>query len=250
MRLLRKLIGIVIALGVLLGIWLIALQTSGLNRALLPGPMDVLRAAEHHPSTLLSATWTTAQGALGGFVLGNLVGVLLAVIVARSVLASRLVLPLAIAVRVIPVVALAPLLTLVLGRGLVTVVTIAGLLVFFPTLINCIFGLRSVSQDQLDMMRMINASQWHVFLRLRLPAALPSLFAAFRVAAAAAVLGAMLAEWVASGAGLGYLILRSSLTFEVGLMWAAVIVAVLITVGAAALTGAIGRRLVHWETVD
>jgi NitT/TauT family transport system permease protein len=250
MKALRSAGGIVLTILVLLGIWLIALQLSGLNRVLLPAPTDVWRAASHNQSKLLSATWTTAKGAFGGFLVGNIVGVLLAIVVARSVLASRVVLPLAIAIRVVPVVAMAPLLTMVIGRGLVTVVTIAGLLVFFPTLINGILGLRSVKPEQIDMMRMANASQWHIFVHVRLPAAMPSLFAAFRVAAAASVLGAMLAEWVASGAGLGYLILRSSLTFEVGLMWAAVIVAVVITVGAAAFTGAIGRRVVRWEASD
>jgi NitT/TauT family transport system permease protein len=243
----RALAKIVAAVVILLIIWVAAAHLSGLNRALFPEPQDVWQATTSNWSLLLSATATTAKGAFGGFVVGNAVGLALAVAVARSVLASRLVLPLAIAVRVVPIIALAPLLTLVLGVGLVTVITIAALLVFFPTLINGILGLRSVKPDQLDMMRMANASQWQVFLRLRLPAALPSLFAAFRVAAGACVLGALLAEWVASGGGLGYLILQSSLTFRVGLMWAAVILSAILAVAAAAVTAAVGRRLVDWE---
>jgi NitT/TauT family transport system permease protein len=242
----RALAKVVATIVVLLIIWILAARLSGLNRALFPEPQDVWLAAQGNWSALISATATTAAGAFGGFILGNVVGLGLAMAVARSVLASRLVLPLAIAIRVVPIIALAPLLTLVLGVGFVTVVTIAALLVFFPTLINGILGLRSVKPDQLDMMRMANASQWQVFVRLRLPAALPSLFAAFRVAAGACVLGALLAEWVASGGGLGYLILQSSLTFRVGLMWAAVILSAILAVAAATVTAAVGRKIVNW----
>lgn len=243
---LRSMARTLVVLVVLLVIWIVAQRLSGLNRALFPTPTDVWSATRSNPHELLTATLTTLEGAMGGFVVGNVVGVALALLVARSVLASRFVLPLAIAIRVIPVVALAPLLTLVLGRGLSTVVTIAALLVFFPTLINGVLGLRSVTNDQVAMLTMVDASQWQLFYRLRLPTAMPSLFAAFQIAAPSSVLGAMLAEWVASGQGLGYLILQSSLSFEVGLMWAGVIVATLVTVGTAGLTAAVGRRVAGW----
>lgn len=243
---LRGVLTVAVVVVVLVVIWAVVQRVSGLNRALFPTPGDVATAARAGRSELLSAARTTLVGALGGFFVGNLAGVLLALVVARSVIASRFVLPVAIGIRVIPVIALAPLLTLVLGRGLATVIAVSSLLVFFPTLINTILGLRSVSQDQIDMLRMVDASSLQVFHRLRLPACLPSLFAAFQVAAPASVLGAMLAEWVASGNGLGYLILRSSFSFQVGLMWAAVIVATVIAVAAAAATAAVGRRVAWW----
>jgi NitT/TauT family transport system permease protein len=242
----RALLAVAAPVVVLLVVWIVAQRTSGLNPILFPTPAQVWTAARENPGVLWSAAKTTMKGAFGGFVVGNLAGIVLALVVARSVSASRLVLPLAVGIRVIPVVAVAPLLTLALGRGLATVVTVAGLLVFFPTLINGILGLRSVTRDQLDMMRMADASSWQVFHRLRLPAAMPALFAGFQVAAASSVLGAMLAEWVASGNGLGYLILQSSFQFDIALMWAAVILATLITVGAAVLTAAVGRWVVWW----
>lgn len=243
---LRGALTVVLVVGGLVLLWVVVQRVSGLNRALFPTPTDVLAATRDGRSELWAAARTTLIGALGGFVVGNAAGVVLALVVARSVTASRFVLPVAIGIRVIPVIALAPLLTLVLGRGLATVVAVSSLLVFFPTLINTILGLRSVTQDQVDMLRMVDASPAQIFRRLRLPAALPSLFAAFQVAAPASVLGAMLAEWVASGNGLGYLILRSSFSFQVGLMWAAVIVATLIAVIAASVTAALGRRVAWW----
>lgn len=247
LRIVNMLWKAVLVLAVVIVLWLAVAKLSGLSRALFPEPQDVLRAATSNWSLLLTATATTAKGAFGGFLLGNALGLLLAIVVARSVLASRLVLPLAIMVRVVPIIALAPLMTLVLGSGIAAVVTISALLVFFPTLVNGILGLRSVGPDQLDMMKLANASQWQVFMLLRLPAALPSVFAALRIAAGASVLGALLAEWVASGGGLGYLILQSSLTFQVALMWAAVIICSILAVGAAAISAFIGRRVVKWS---
>jgi NitT/TauT family transport system permease protein len=127
------------------------------------------------------------------------------------------------------------------------VITISALIVFFPTLVNGVLGLRSVEDESLELMRVLNASWWQVFWRLRLPAALPALFAAFRVAAAACVLGALVAEWVASGSGLGYLILQSGVQFEVPLMWSGVLLSTAMAVFAFGLISYAERRLVSWQ---
>lgn len=237
----------VATLAVLILVWMLIAKLGEFNRIILPLPQDVVRAAAGHSRELLEAGWTTLQGAIGGFVVGNLVGVLLACAIAGSVTASRVILPLAIGVRVIPIVAIAPLLTLVIGRGLATVITVAAMLVFFPTLINGVLGLRSVDPAQLELMKIANATQWQTFVRLRIPVALPRLFAAFQIGAPTAVLGAMLAEWVASGQGLGYLILSSGSSFDTDVMWAAVILATAIALLAAGAATLVGRAVVSWE---
>jgi ABC-type nitrate/sulfonate/bicarbonate transport system permease component len=228
-------------------VWVVVKAVGGLDDILLPAPQDVASAALDERGALATAARTTLLGAIGGFVVGNLAGVVLAIVVAWSVTASRVVLPLALVVRVVPIIAIAPLLTLILGRGLVTVTTIAALIVFFPTLVNGVLGLRSVDAKAVEMMRMANASTWQVFRHVRLPAAMPSLFSAFQVAAASSVLGAMVAEWAASGAGLGYLILQAGVQFETDLMWAGVILATLLALAASALTTVVGRRVVGWQ---
>lgn len=237
----------VATLAVLIGLWVLVARVGHFNKVIFPMPSDVASAAASHTQELLSAGWTTLQGALGGFLVGNVVGVLLACAIAASVTASRVILPLAVGVRVVPIVAIAPLLTLVIGRGLATVITVAAMLVFFPTLINGVLGLRSVDPAQLELMKIANASQLQTFVRLRLPVALPRLFAAFQVGAPTAVLGAMLAEWVASGQGLGYLILSSGASFDTDVMWAAVILATAIALLAAAAATLAGRAVVSWE---
>lgn len=235
------------ALVVLILLWVLVARVGDFNRIILPMPQDVVRAAASHPGELLSAGWTTLQGAVGGFAVGNVVGVVLACVIAGSVTASRIVLPLAIGIRVVPIVAIAPLLTLVIGRGLATVITVAAILVFFPTLINGVLGLRSVDPAQLELMRIANASQLQTFFRLRLPVALPRLFAAFQIGAPTAVLGAMLAEWVASGQGLGYLILSAGASFDTDVMWAAVFLATAIALLAAGAAALAARMFVSWE---
>jgi ABC-type nitrate/sulfonate/bicarbonate transport system permease component len=232
---------------VLVLIWTLVVKVGGFAKTTLPMPHDVLAALWRHPGQLADATKTTLVGAFGGFIVGNVVGVLLACLVAASQIGARIVLPLAIGIRVVPIVAIAPLLTLWLGRGMVTVVTVSGMLVFFPTLINGVLGLRSVEPVQLEMLAMVNASPLQVFIRLRLPLALPRLFAAFQIGAPTAVLGAMLAEWVASGQGLGHLILVAGASFDADIMWAGVVVATAIALLAAALAALLARSVTPWE---
>jgi NitT/TauT family transport system permease protein len=230
-----------------IGLWQLLVPAFAVPRYVLPTPADIARAAVDSHRVLLTGLEKTATGAFTGFVAGNLAGFLAAVAMASSVTASRVVLPMAVGIRSIPIIALTPFLTLLLGRGLVTVMTISALIVFFPTLVNGVLGLRSTEAAALELMRVLNAPWWEVFWRLRLPAALPALFAAFRVAAASCVLGALVAEWVASGSGLGQVILQSGVQFEVPLMWSGVVVSTLLAILAFGLVSWVERRVVGWQ---
>ncbi|ADB51181.1 ABC transporter permease [Conexibacter woesei] len=239
---LKRFLPTLIAIAVVLGVWIAVKAIAQPSDDILPSPLQVWDAAVDDSSTLLSATKTTLVGAFGGFVVGNVAGILLAMTVAASQTAARVVLPIALVVRVIPVIALAPFLTLVLGTGNATIVAISAAIVFFPTLVNGVLGFRSVPPEMIELMEIAGASPLDVFLRVRIPAALPYLFAAFQIGAAACILGAMIAEWVTSGEGLGYLILQSGVQFEVPLMWAGVVVAALLALTAFAFTGFLARR--------
>jgi ABC-type nitrate/sulfonate/bicarbonate transport system permease component len=130
--------------------------------------------------------------------------------------------PLAMALRAVPLVAMTPLIALVFGRGLLAVTVIAGIVTFFPVLVNVSLALRAVPASALDLMRAYGASPYATLWQVQLPSALPSLFAAMRVAAPLALVGALLAEWLITGQGLGYLMLQSVTTFELDRMWSAV----------------------------
>ena len=127
-------------------------------------------------------------------------------------------LPIAMALRAVPLVAMTPLIALIFGRGLLAVTVIAGIVTFFPVLVNVSLALRSVPASAIDLMRAYGASPFATLLRVQLPGALPALFAAMRVAAKSALVGALLAEWLATGKGLGYLMLAAVTTFELDRM--------------------------------
>jgi NitT/TauT family transport system permease protein len=242
MRYLRLAVSILVTVAAIVGAWILVKLIFSPPDYVLPSVGQVARAAYDHHSELTVALRTTAAGAFGGFLVGNAAGVIGAVIVASSVNASRVVLPMALVLRVIPVIALAPFLTLVLGRGLTTVAAVSALIVFFPSLVNGVLGFRSVDDEVIELMSILNASRWQTFFRIRLPASLPYLFAAFEIAAASSVLGAMVAEWAASGRGLGYLILQSGVQFDVALMWAGVILATLLALAAFGITSFLGSH--------
>jgi sulfonate transport system permease protein len=132
------------------------------------------------------------------------------------------VMPVAIALRSVPLVAMTPLLTLVFGQGLLTVGMIAGIVTFFPSLVNIVQGLRSVTPQSYDLFRAYGAKELTVLRRLQAPYAVPSLFTAARIAAPGALLGAILAEWLATGQGLGYIMVTSSSESQYAMLWATI----------------------------
>ena len=216
----------------------------------MPAPLQVVQEGWSARAELLKAAASTLGGALAGFLLGSAAAVLAAVLIASSRVASRVLVPFALVVRTLPIIAIAPLLTLLLGTGLITIMAVAAIIIFFPTMINTVLGLRSVPPEALELMAVANASRLQVLWRLRLPTALPYAFSGLQVGAATCILAAMVAEWVTTGTGLGYLILQAGVQFDVGLMWAGVLVAAVLALAVFALTGLIARRVIPGEPAD
>jgi NitT/TauT family transport system permease protein len=143
---------------------------------------------------LVGAAAYTWSEALIGFAIGALIGIVLAAIFVHSLFAERAVMPYVIASQTIPIVALAPIIVVGFGRGLTSVVIIATYLTFFPVTISQMRGLRAPDPRALELMRSYAASRWQVFWKVRMPASLPYLFTALKVAAAAAIVGAIIGE--------------------------------------------------------
>lgn len=143
---------------------------------------------------LIGAAAYTWSEALIGFAIGALIGITLAAIFVHSLFAERAFMPYVIASQTIPIVALAPIIVVGFGRGLTSVVIIATYLTFFPVTISQMRGLRSPDPRSLELMRSYAASRWQVLWKVRMPASLPYLFTALKVAAAAAIVGAIIGE--------------------------------------------------------
>jgi ABC-type nitrate/sulfonate/bicarbonate transport system permease component len=171
-----------------------------------------------------------------GFAAGLAAAVAMALLFVLVRGAEETILPIAVVIRSLPLAAMTPLVALIFGRGLLGTTVICGIVVYFPALVLFAQGLRSAPATSADLCRAYGAGQWTITRKVLIPSALPSLFAGARVGVPGALVGAMLAEWLATGKGLGYAMLQDTNTFEYTDLWASV--AVLTTVSVA-LYGAV-----------
>jgi NitT/TauT family transport system permease protein len=214
---------------------------------LVPAPTAVTGALAADPSRYIEAGWTSLTEALAGLALGAGAAFLLAVVMAHSRPLERALYPLALLVKVTPVIAVAPLFIIWFGFGAWPKLLVAALITFFPMLVNAITGLRSVDPSAHDFMRALHASRWQVFWRLRLPSSLPYVFAALRISVPLSIIGAVVAEWMSGDGGVGQIILIANGALDTPALFAAVVVLAVIAV---ALTGALAlleRRLLFWH---
>ncbi|HEX3179212.1 MAG TPA: ABC transporter permease [Methylomirabilota bacterium] len=239
-RALSRLTPSLVLFAVLLAAWQLAGPVLGVREYLLPGPLAVLRAAGGGSVPWHAHLWVTTVEILGGFAVAAAAGVALGIAVAASPLVARGLLPFLVFVNTLPKVAVAPLFLLWLGYGIVPNVLIAALIGFFPVVINTAVGLTQIDEELLDLGRVFGAPTWKVFLRIRLPNALPYVLSALKVTATAAVVGAIVGEFVASQAGLGTVIVNAQTNLNTPVAFAALLwisVIGLLLYGAVGLAG-------------
>jgi putative hydroxymethylpyrimidine transport system permease protein len=213
---------------------------------LLPAPPSVALALWENSALLAAATLTTLTETLLGLLIGTVLGAAAALVMAFSATLRRWLLPVLLLSQAVPVFALAPLLVLWLGFGIASKVAVAVLVIFFPVMSATFDGLRQVPTDWLDLAHTMNATRWRVLLHVRLPAALPSAASGLRVAAALAPIGAVIGEWVGASAGLGYVMLNANARVRTDLMFAALLVLSVMTVGVWWVVDASLRRWLVW----
>ena len=214
---------------------------------LVPAPSRVAERLYDDPWLFAREGLNTLEGAALGFGLGAGIAILLATLMAQSRFLERAIFPLAILVKVTPIVAIAPLLTIWFGFGLMPKVFIAALIVFFPVMVNALVGFRSVNPNALALFQSLAASRADVFLKLRLPSALPYLFAAFKVSIPLSVIGAVVAEWFSGDRGLGRVIYISNNNLDMPTAFGGIFALAVIGVGLYLLTTAIERRVLFWH---
>ncbi|MBI3522018.1 MAG: ABC transporter permease [Chloroflexi bacterium] len=237
------------ALGILtiLGYWELHIRLFSVPNYLMPPPSLIAVTLVEEWPTLERNVGTTVIEAVGGFLLGNAVAILLAVLFVHNRPMERTLFPVAVAVRTVPIIAIAPILVLLLGNGYAPKVVIAALISFFPTLVNMVRGLQAVETSALELMRVLSATKAQVFFKLRLPSSLPFLFAALKIATASSVIGAIVAEWIGADTGLGYLIVISTFEFRTGLLYATTAVASFLALALFLSVVALERLIVRWQ---
>lgn len=241
------------ALAGLLAAWQIAASTGAIANALnledflVPSPVEIANSLWDNRSLLAENGWVTLKEMLLGIGIAIAIGIGFAVLMYRWVTIRDTTYPLIIASQTIPIVVIAPILTVWLGFGIASKLVIITLICFFPITISALAGLSSSDPDATQMMRTLDASRWQIFRRIEAPGALPSTFTGTKIAVVLAPIGAVFAEWAGSSSGLGHLILTDNAQLEVAREFATIFVLsafALILVGLVAL---VERRVVTWR---
>ncbi len=231
----------------LAALWEGWVRLRGIPPYLLPAPSAVAARLLAEGPTLLAEGVYTLLEALLGFGLGSALAVGAAVAMAQWRLLERSLYPLAILVKVTPVVTVAPLFIIWFGFGLLPKVLIAALITFFPVLVNAVTGFRAVDPAALEFLQSIGASKWEIFVKLRFPGSLPYLFAAFRVSVVLGLIGAVVAEWLGADRGLGRAVLLANQNLDMAGLFAGVF---LLALGGVGLTGLIRlweKQVLFWH---
>ena len=229
-------------------LWQLAVSFLGVREYLLPSPASVLRAMFGNEIPWGRHLWVTALEIAGAFVLAGVAGVVLGAAIAWSPAMSRALTPFLVFVNTLPKVAIAPLFLMWMGYGIVPNVLIGALIGFFPVVINTAVGLTQIDQDLIDLGRVFNAPKWKVFLKIRVPNAYPYILSALKVTATAAVVGAIVGEFVASQRGLGYVIITTQSSMNTPVAFAALVWISALGLVLFGFVAALSRLLVPWAS--
>jgi NitT/TauT family transport system permease protein len=232
---------------VLLVLWDIAIRVFRIPPYLVPPPLAVVKQLGTEWPMLLRETMPTLYATLGGFALSAIIGVPIAMWIAYSRLVESFVYPLLVFSQSVPKVAIAPLFVVWFGFGIVPKVIAAFLLGFFPVVVSTVQGFKSVEPDVIDLARSMGANGLRIFLKFRLPHALPAIFSGLKVSVTLAVVGAVVGEFVGSNSGIGFVLQRATGTFDLPLMFAALVVLSMMGVVLFLIVELIERWLMPWH---
>lgn len=232
-----SLLTLAITTAIVLAAWLCAVEFTGVSPYVAKTPGQVfdylftVPSAADNRARVFAMLWVTLGHAVIGFVAGLLAALAGAVAFRLSPAVETAMMPFALLLRSVPLIAMTPLIILIFGLGSVwSVAVIGGIVVLFPALITIAFGLGSASQQMLDVVSVYGGSTWTAVRKVAFPSALPSLFAAIRISVPGAITGALMAEWLSTGDGLGGSINRNIPQAQFAQLWASVAVITAVSV--------------------
>jgi NitT/TauT family transport system permease protein len=244
---LRRLSLPIITLIGFIALWQIVVSVFRIPTYVMASPVDVYRELTRNTSVLVSNAIPTMIETVLGFLVGTAAAVIIAIIFVYSKAMERSFFPLVLFVRMVPIVAIAPILVIMFGTGMTPKIIVAALICFFPTLVNMVRGLQAVQPQMLELFRVLSATKWQLFFKVRLFSSMPYFFSSLRIAATSAVIGAVVAEWIGSQKGLGFLIVQSTYNFNVPLLYATMVVTAAFASVVYLCVGVVERFVVTWE---
>ncbi|WP_406313897.1 ABC transporter permease subunit [Streptosporangium sp. NBC_01639] len=192
-----------------------------------------------HRETVFATLGVTIRDAAVGFTAGMVAALAVAVMFVLFRAVEQTFMPVAMLLRSVPLVVMTPLITLVFGRELLGVAVIGGIVVFFPALVNIAFGLRSASPQATDLIMAYGGGRLTVLRKVAVPTAMPSVFASARISVPSSIIGALIAEWLATGEGVGAEILRAIGGFRYDEVWADIVAVTTVSILAYAVVGVV-----------
>ncbi len=243
----NQILGVVSIAALVLVLWQGTMDLFNLNSFFAKRPADIWNFVSNSTNlnTLLTALGETLAYAIPGYLAGIVLGVGLAIVLKLWPPVAQTILPTAIALRAIPIITTAPLLVLAFGRGFNGTVAIVAVMIFFPTLVACLQGLRQTPTQIVDLFDSYGASRFKLLRSAEIPAMLPAVFASARMAVPAALLAVTTAEWLATGRGIGVLMALTASTSDYNMLWSCVILLCLAAVIAYALVAGIEKQVLR-----
>lgn len=230
----------------LVAFWEAAVRLGEIPSFLLPAPSEIARLAVAEWPLIQMHSLQTIGSILTGYVAAAVFALAISALMIRFPLVERLIMPIFVGLQSVPKIAIAPLILVWVGAGIASKIAVVASIAFFPIVINTMVGFHEVDRGLADVFRSVAATERQTFLRLRLPYAVPYIFAGLRIATTLAVLGAIVAEWLAASNGLGYLVLSGSFNFNTARSFAAIIA--LAIIGTAFFAGMSWiERLIAWR---
>ena len=236
-----------VAFAVLIAFWEAYVAWKDVSVIVVPAPHRIVQRFWDDPWFFTREGGYTLYEATLGLLAGTAVSLLLAVAMTFWRPLERALMPLAIAIKVTPLVAIAPVLVIIFGFGSTPKIIVAALLCFFPMLVSAVAGFHDVNPAQLEFFRSINASRWQVFWKLRAPGSLPYILSALKVTYPLALIGAVVAEWFTGTHGLGYVVYSAWGNLRTPDLFAAIAVLAFIGVVINIVLTVLERRLLFWH---
>lgn len=231
----------------LLAVWVLVRDLTDVQSYILPSPWAVAEAAWNERSALLSASWVTVKIALIGFLVSVAVSIPLAILIDSSWRAEKMLYPLLVGSQVVPVVVFAPIFFLWFGFNDTPGILTVAIICLFPICMQMVEGLRAAEQERVDLVRTMGASRLRQLWAIKVPGALPSAFTGLKLGIAVSLIGAIVAEFVASNDGLGHLLLTANTAFHSAVLFAGVFYISVIGLIMFGIVELLERQLIHWQ---
>ncbi len=237
----------VTAFVLLVVLWDVSIRVFGLKPFVLPSPASVAQALVADWQELADATLYTLVEIVLGFALSVIVGIGLAVAIVTWRPLEKAIYPILVGAQVIPKVAIAPLFVVWLGLGLAPKVLIAFLLSFFPMVVNTVVGLRAIEIGKLHLARSMGATASQIFFRFRLPRAMPNIFAGLKLSVTAAVIGAIVGEFIGADEGMGRVLLVANGNLETAKLFAGIVLLSAVGIALFLIIAALEKIVIRWH---